>query len=134
MELEEQVKTLEGQVTTLTTERDVLKTAAMEAEKAKLTAEAQATIKEAVEKALLPEASKKVLIKRFATAETADGIAEAITSEIDYIATLAEAGKVKGMGPSKVDPEKDRTALKESWKKLHPEWSDAQIETAVTGR
>ncbi|GAG98313.1 unnamed protein product, partial [marine sediment metagenome] len=43
-------------------------------------------------------------------------------------------GKVKGLGLTKSDPEKDKEGLKESWKKLHPEWTDAQIETAVTGR
>ena len=105
-----------------------------EAEKAKAKAEAQATIKEAVGKAELPDAAKERLIERFKDAESADGIAEAIQSEVDYIAKLAESGKVKGLGPSKANTEKDKEALRESFKKLNPDWTDAQIETAVTGR
>jgi len=134
MELEERITELEGQIETLTTERDDLKTKAQEAEKAKVKAEAQAAIKEAVDKAELPDAAKEQLLERFKDAESAEGIEEAIQSEKDYIAKLAEAGKVKGMGASKSDPEKDREALKESFKKLHPEWGDAELETAVTGR
>ena len=134
MENEEKITELEGQITTLTKERDDLKEAALKAEKDKLVAEAQATIKEAVDKAELPEAAKEVLIKRFATAESADGIDEAIQAEVDYIAKLTEAGKVKGLGATKSDPAKDKEALKESFRKMHPEWTDEQIETAVTGR
>jgi len=134
VENEEKIKELEGQIETLTTERDTLKEAALQAEKDKAKAEAQAAIKEAVDKAELPDAAKERLIERFKDAESADGITEAIQSEVDYIAKLAEAGKVKGMGETKVDPEKAKEALKESFRKMHPEWTDAQIETAVTGR
>ena len=134
MENEDRIKELEGTIETLTTERDSLKEAAEKAEKDKAKAEAQAVIKEAVDKAELPNAAKEVLIERFKDAESADGIEEAIKSEIDYIAKLSEAGKVKGLGATKSDPEKDKEALKESFKKLHPEWTDAQVETAVTGR
>ena len=134
MENEEKIKELEGQIETLTTERDGLKEAAEKAEKDKAKAEAQATIKEAVDKAELPNAAKERLVERFKDAESADGIAEAIQSEVDYIAKLSEAGKVKGMGATKSDPEKDKAALKESFKKLNPDWTDAQVETAVTGR
>lgn len=134
MENEDKIKELEGQIETLTTERDGLKEAAEKAEKDKVKAEAQAAIKEAVEKAELPDAAKAVLLERFKDSETADGIEEAITSEKDYIAKLAEAGKVKNLGPSQSDPEKDREALKESVKKAHPEYTDEQIETFVTGR
>jgi len=133
MENEDRIKDLEGQIETLTTERDNLKEAAEKAEKEKVKAEAQATIKEAVDKAELPDAAKERLIERYKDAETADGIEEAIQSEVDYIAKLAEAGKVKGMGSSKVDPEKAKEELKESFKKLHPEWTEDQIETAVAG-
>ncbi|GAH81096.1 unnamed protein product, partial [marine sediment metagenome] len=134
MELEERVTELEGQITDLTTERDDLKTKITEAEKEKAKAEAQATIKEAVDKAELPNAAKERLIERFKDAESADGIVEAIQSEVDYIAKLSEAGKVKGFGGSQPNAEKDREALKESFKRMHPEWTDAQIETAVSGR
>ncbi len=134
MELEEQITELEGQITTLTTERDDLKTKMAEAVKEKAKAEAQALIKEAVDKAELPEAAKERLIERFKDAESAEGITEAIKSEVDYIAKLAEAGKVKGLGPSGPVTEDEKKALRESFKKLHPEWTDAQLETAVTGR
>lgn len=133
MELEEKVTELEGQVNTLTTERDDLQTKVSEAEKEKAKADAQAVIKEAVDKAELPDAAKEMLVARFKDAESAEGIEEAIKTEIDYIAKLSEAGKVKGMGPTKVDTEKDAKALKESFKRSHPEWSDEQIDIAVKG-
>ncbi len=117
MENEELIKEKDEQIATLTKERDTLKEAAEQAEKDKAKAEAQATIKEAVDKAELPDAAKEVILKRFENAESADGIAEAIQSEIDYIAKLSEAGKVKGLGPSKEDTEKGKEALKESFKK-----------------
>jgi len=134
MELEERVTELEGQITTLTAERDGLKTKITEAEKEKAKAEAQASIKEAVDKAELPDVAKERLIERFKDAESADGIEEAIQSEKDYLAKLAESGKVKGLGATKSNPEKDREALKESFKRLHPEWDDKALETAVSGR
>ena len=134
MEDKEKITELEGQILTLTTERDGLQTKVTEAEKEKVKAEAQATIKEAVDKAELPDAAKERLIERFKDAESANGIEEAIQSEVDYIAKLAESGKVKGLGPTKTDPVKDKEALKESFKKLHPEWTDDQLATAVTGR
>jgi len=133
MENEKELEELKGQVETLTTERDDLKAKMTEAEKAKAKAEAQAAIKEAVDKATLPGAAKERILERFKDAETADGITEAIQSEVDYIAKLAEAGKVKGMGPSKPDTEKELEALKESVKMSHPDWTDAQVETFTTG-
>jgi len=134
MEDTERITELEGQITTLTKERDDLKEAAEKAEKDKAKAEAQATIKEAVDKAELPDAAKERLVERFKDAESAAGIEEAIQSEVDYIAKLAESGKVKGLGASQANSEKDKEALKESFKRMHPEWTEAQIETAVTGR
>lgn len=132
MESEERIKELEGQITDLTTERDNLKEAAEKAEKEKAKAEAQAVIKEAVNKAELPDAAKERLVERFKDAETADGIEEAIQSEVDYIAKLSEAGKVKGLGETKSDPKKDREALKESFKRLG--MTDEEAETATVGR
>ena len=134
MESEEKITELEGQIETLTKERDGLKEAAEKAEKDKAKAEAQVAIKEAVDKAELPDAAKERLIERFKDAESADGIEEAIQSEVDYIAKLSEAGKVKGLGGTKTNPEKDKEALKESFKRMHPEWTEDQINIAVTGR
>jgi len=132
MELEEKVKELEENISTLTTERDELQGKITEAEKEKAKAEARAIIKEAVDKAELPNAAKEKILERFADAESAKGIEDAIQSEIDYIAKLSEAGKVKDLGASK--PEVSNDSLKESWKKLNPEWTEAQIEIAVSGR
>jgi len=134
MDNETRITELEGQIESLTTERDGLKEAADAAEKDKARAEAQAVIKEAVDKAELPAAAKERLIERFADADSAEGITEAIQSEVDYIAKLSEAGKVKGMGPSQVSSEKDKEALEESVKKLHPDYTEAQVETFVAGR
>ena len=134
MESEERITELEGQVSTLTTENQGLKDTQEAAEKDKAKAEAQATIKEAVDKAELPDAAKAVLIKRFEAAESADGIAEAIQAEEDYIAKLSEAGKGKGLGPTKEQVDKDETALRESLKRTHPEYTDEQLEAAVAGR
>ena len=134
MEDKDRIFELEGQIETLTTERDTLKEAAEKAEKERAKAEAQATIKEAVDKAELPDAAKERLTERFKDAESAEGIEEAIKSEVDYIAKLSEAGKVKGMGASKADTEKDKEALKESFKKMHPEWTEDQVNIAVSGR
>ena len=134
MENEEKIKELEGQIETLTTERDNLKEAAEKAIKDKAKADAQAIIKEAVDKAELPGAAKERLIERFKEAETAEGIEKAITSEKDYIAKLSEAGKVKGMGSSKVDTEKDKTDLRESFRRNNPDWTEGQLDVAVAGR
>ena len=140
MENEELIKEKDDQIATLTKERDSLKEAAEKAEKDKAKAEAQATIKEAVDKAELPDAAKEVILKRFENAESADGIAEAIQSEIDYIAKLSEAGKVKGLGPSEADTKKDKEALKESFKKGYlaegkpEEEAEKLAEIAAAGR
>lgn len=134
MEAEQKVTELEGQVASLTTERDGLKAQVEESTKAKAKDEAQAKISEAVDKADLPEASKKRLMESFKEATTAEGIDEAITAEVNYVATITEAGKVKGMGGTQPDPEANRKALIESAKKLHPEWTDEQCKTFAEGR
>ena len=134
MELEERVQELEGQVETLTTERDELQGKITEAEKAKAKAEAQAAIKEAVDKAELPDAARERILERFKDAETADGVEEAIRAEEDYIAKLTEAGKVRNLGATTPDPEKSKEALRESFKRMHPNWTDAQLDEAVKGR
>lgn len=132
MENEERIKELEGQIETLTTERDDLKTKMTKAEKDKAKAEAQAVIKEAVDKAELPNAAKERLIERFKDAESADGIEEAITFEKDYIAKLTESGKVKGIGGSKPNPEADHKALTESFMGMGMDEKSAEI--AAKGR
>ena len=134
MEDKERITELEAENETLTTENTGLKTTIEEAEKAQAKAVAQAAIKEAVDKAELPEASKERLIEMFKDSETAETIEAAIQSEKDYVAKLSESVKVRGFGPSQPNGEKDKEALKESFKKLHPEYTDEQIEVAVAGR
>lgn len=132
VELEEKVKELEANIATLTTERDCLKTKITEAEKAQRIAEAKSLIDEAISKSNLPEAARKKLTEKFAGAEKADGITEAIKAETDYITALKESGKVSGMGGSKPDPEASHKALVESFKKAG--LNDKAAEIAATGR
>jgi len=134
-ELDDKIVALEKEKEELTTERDGLKSSIEEAEKAKTKADAQAAIKEAVAKAELPEPAKEALIKRFESAETADGITEAIQAEKDYIAKVTEASKVTGLGLSKPNEETEKEnheALVESFKGLN--MSDEEAEIAATGR
>jgi len=132
MEQDEKVKELETSNATLTTELSGLKGKITLAEKAQRVAEAKSVIDEAISKSELPDAAKKRIAEKFAGVEKADGITETITAEKEYIAKITETGKVKGMGATKSDPEADRKALKESFKRLG--MSDAQAETAVAGR
>lgn len=132
MELEDKVKELEGQNAALTQENTDLKAKLTEADKAKAKAEAQAKIKEAVGKAELPDAAKTKLQERFKESETDDGILEAVKAEGDYIAALADAGKVKGLGPSKENTEADHKALIESFKRTG--MNDKEAEIAAKGR
>ena len=130
---DKRVGELEGQIQTLTAERDTLRQQMDEAAKARKVAEAQAAIKEAVGKATLPEPAKVRLLEKYAVAESADGLEQAIKSEAEYIARLTEAGKPRDMGrPGAGQP--DRDSLADSWRRMHPEWTDAQINTAIDGR
>lgn len=133
VETEEQIKTLETQVTDLTKERDDLKGKVTESEKAQRKAEAKSKIDEAISKSGLPDPSKARLTERFKDAEAPDGIVEAIKAEDEYVKALTES-KVKGMGGDKSGTKVDREALKESWKKLHPDYSEAQLEVVMRGR
>ncbi len=121
-------------IETLTKERDELKTKITEAEKAQKIAETKAAVETAVSKSDLPEPAKARIVVRFANATEVTGMEEAIKAERDYIAAITEAGKVKGMGGKVEDPKAGRDALKESMRKLRPDFTDAQIETAISGR
>jgi cation transport regulator len=134
MELEEELKDTKEQLETVTKERDEAQTKFTEAEKAQKKAEAKSVIDEAIGKSDLPEAAKERLVEKFKDAESADGIEDEIKAEKDYVDKLAEAGKVKGLGPTNPDPEKSKKELRESFKRLHPEWTDAQLDEAVNGR
>ena len=116
MELEEKVQEQAEQIETLTTERDDARTELSEAQKAQKIAEAKSVIDEAIGKSELPDAAKERLVEKFKDAESADGIEDVIKAEKDYLDKLAEAGKVKGLGPSEPNAEKAKEALKESFK------------------
>ena len=134
MEAIKELEDLKGQVETLTTENGTLKTQIEEAEKEKAKAEAQALIKEAVDKAELPDAAKARLIKGFADATTDEGLEDAIKAEAEYVRELTEAGKVKGLGPTTTSTEAAIKSLRESTKAAHPDWSEKQVEDFVIGR
>ncbi len=133
-EIEGQVAELEEQVETITTERDTAVSALDEAKKKQAIAEAKSIIDKAISEAELPDPSKTRLTERFADAETADGIEEAIEAEVTYIGELAESGKVKGMGATVPDAEADKKALREAAKRLNPGATDEELDTFVKGR
>ena len=135
MDLETKVKELESTVAAVTAERDGLKAKITEAEKAKAIAETKAKLDEAIGKSNLPMPARERLLAKFKDAESDAGITEAIKAEADYIAKLTEAGKVTNLGggnPPGNSPTHDE--MKDAWKRLHPEWSDDQIEQAINGR
>jgi len=111
MDAEARITELEGLNETLTKENTDMKEAAVAAEKAKVKEAAQAAIKEAVDKAELPQAAKDKLIEAHKDDETAEGIEEAIKSEVAYIANITEAGKIRGLGPG--PSKEDQTKVKE---------------------
>ncbi|MBU2249597.1 MAG: ChaB family protein [Gammaproteobacteria bacterium] len=135
MESEERIKELETQNAGLVQEKDDLQGKLTEAEKAGMKAEAKFAIDKAVGESELPELARARILEKFVGAESADGITEAIKAESDYIAALTEAGKVKGMGGNTTKTvEAGTQALREALKKTNPEWTDAQLDTAVSGR
>jgi len=142
MDMEAQVKELTEKVDALTKENAELKEKLESQEKEKAKEAAQATIKEAIDKADLPEAMKQRLSERFANAETAEGIEEAINADAALYSQLTQSGKVKGMNSrpnakvteSNVDPTEgpDDADLTESFKALGLNESAAAI--AANGR
>jgi hypothetical protein len=57
-----------------------------------------------------------------------------VKAEKDYVAAITESGKVKGMGGKVEDPKVAHDTLKEAMRKLRPDFTEAQLETAITGR
>lgn len=64
----------------------------------------------------------------------ATSIEEAAKAEVEYLAGLTKSGAITGMGSSSGGTEIDQKGLEESWKHMHPDWTDGQIKIAVTGR
>ena len=118
-EAEKSKTDLEGQLATITTERDELKVQVKEAQQVA----ARAKVQEAVANADLPEPSKKRLVQQFEAVESAEKIEEmvekAVTAEKQYLKDLAEAGKVKDLGESKKEEEDGQKALREALVKSH---------------
>lgn len=132
MTMEARVKELETTNETLTTERDGLKTQVEEATQEKVKAEAQAAIKEAVDKADLPQAARDRLIAMHTDDVSAKDIEEAIQAEVSYIASLKESGVIKGMGESHQTSEEGQQALKESFARMGLDEKGAEL--AAHGR
>jgi len=120
-ELKAKIEELEGQITTLTEERDGLKTELEEAERKERAVTAQAEIAELVDAADLHEATKARIRERFAEADSTEGVADAIDAEKKYVAELNEAGEVRNLGRSDSpdDSETARKRLKENAKRRY---------------
>ncbi|KKL80843.1 hypothetical protein LCGC14_2000720, partial [marine sediment metagenome] len=131
---QERIKELTEQLATRTTELGEANGKLDEADKATAKATAQASIKEAVDKAELPDAAKTHLLASFSEAVDTEGLEVAIQTEKDYVTAIREGGRVKGMGPSGESKEDAEKALRESFKRMNPEWSDEEVDTAVRGR
>ena len=134
MAIEQELATLKESNEATIKENAELKAKLTEADKAKAKAEAQATIKEAIAKATLPDVAKAKLTEQFKEAEKADGIDTAIKAEGDYLAKITESGKVRGLGDTNINAETGRKSLQESFKRMHPDWTEAQLKVAVEGR
>jgi hypothetical protein len=106
MEAEQEIKTLKESVETLTKEKAELQVKITEAEKGKAKIEAQAKINEAVSKSALPDAAKAKLLEVHKEDTDATRIDGDIKAESDYLAKLAESGKVKNLGHTEVDMSK----------------------------
>lgn len=61
-------------------------------------------------------------------------IDEAVKAEVEYLAGLTKSGRITGMGSAGTGTEGDQKGLEESWRHMHPEWTDDQIKIAVNGR
>jgi len=85
----------------------------------------------------MPEETKRRVKAQFAESTSKEGIAEAVEEERLYLVELSKGGVVKDLGasgPPDADPEKVEAELRESFKRLHPEYTDEQLEVAVRGR
>jgi hypothetical protein len=138
MDLQEQVTQLTQDNETLVKERDDAIARATTAEgqltesqAAQDKAVAQATIKEAIGEAELPDASKKRLLANFSEATSTEGVTEAIEAERTYLQELTEAGTIKNLGPAKdkrqETTETDKAALVESFKDMGLSDEEAKI-------
>ena len=131
MELEEKIKELESSILVITKERDELKTKITEAEKAQRIAEAKSKIDEAISKSGLPDVSKVKLAEKFKLTESAEGIAESIKQEAEYVNALKESGKPKNLGGTQPDKEKSLKELKEAFMRAGMSEKSAELAASV---
>ena len=101
---------------------------------ARAKADAKAKIDKAIAEAKLPEVSKERLLAQFKDAESDKGLAEAIKAETEYVAKIAETGRVKDLGNTTPDTDATKAALREAVKKANPTWSDKMVDDFVKGR
>jgi hypothetical protein len=153
MPTEQELKEAQDRAEAAEKERDELKEAqaAQTTELARL--QEAAVIREAQEVATellgkvehLPEPTRTRLVESLSKAPpTKDGaldrdayeriIEEAAKAEIEYLAKVTKSGSITGMGENGGGSSEDHTALEESWRHMHPDWTDAQVKIAVEGR
>ena len=73
-------------------------------------------------------------MSQFAEAVSVEGLKEAIANEIAYVSYVKESGKVTGMGDhSKPVVEIQEAQLRESWKRMNPNWTEEQVTAALRG-
>lgn len=134
MEDKDRIAQLEAENGTLSTERDKAVTMLAEAASAGKKAAAQAEIVTKINASELHQAAKDKLLEAHAEDESSKGIAEAIQVEADYLAKVTETNKPRDLGGSGDDKAAQGKALREGFKILNPEWTDAQLEIACKGR
>ena len=110
--MKEQIEQLQAQLADLQKKFEASETARQaaeqkvaEAEKAQRVAAAQASIANLLKESKLPEPAAKKLAKQFETAETVEGVAEAIKEEQEYIKSVTPGKGVQNMGESNREEE-----------------------------
>ena len=134
MDDKERITQLESENVTLASERDKAVTKLVEVTSAGEKAIAQAAIITAINSADLHQAAKDRLLEAHSEDVSSEGIAEAIQDEADYLAKITETNKVKDLGPVGDDKVATAKVLREGFKILNPEWTEAQLDTACRGR
>ena len=134
MDAEARIAELEGQNATLTEERNSAVTKVAEITAAGNKALAQAEIREQITASELPQAAKDRLAEAHTEDESSEGIAEAITNELAYVSAIKETQKPKDLGGPGDNTEAARKKLREGYKLMNPEWTDADLDLAMKGR
>lgn len=133
-EAERKLAEATGNTEVVTKERDTLQEKLNKAETDGLIATTAATVKEALDAATLPDAAKKRIAESWKDKTSDEGLKEAIAAEVTYIAELTESGKVKGMGKTTPSTDQSKADLRESFKRMNPHMTDAQLDIMVLNR